>query len=406
MKYDVKEKWRRLFKSPVRAVLILVVVALLVIPVAVQADLDATATPFAWDFDRSDFRNSQVRIPWDGSWVPFMEELPFDDAQVFVDPVDPDPDVIGDEYYVCGYDPVTETGGTVWAGLMVYGLSHEDVLPPGETGQGATGFSQSRNWSLVNCDRNGDGDWTNADYNDPLDPFFIQELVDDCETPGGYCEIIGQEDRIQTCNNNVCETEIVTTLLINLDLDCVDGMDPDPLIPFDTRGNLMLCFYAEGRTPTPEQQAWSAFMWSTPLQARLGPVGGDKTVSFTPGYITAVELASFDAAPQDGGVLLTWATASEVDNLGFNIYRADSQVGELIKINPNLIPSKNLGSSTGAAYSYLDGSAVPGATYYYWLEDLDMSGASARHGPVAAQAGAAKALPGRPRPAPMPGNAF
>ncbi len=146
--------------------------------------------------------------------------------------------------------------------------------------------------------------------------------------------------------------------------------------------------------------------WSGNPQARISTVGGDKTVNFDIDSVTAVELAALDAAPQGDGVLLTWETASEIDNLGFNIYRAEAQVGELIKINPNLIPAKSLGSSMGAAYSFLDESAAPGATYYYWLQDLDMSGGSAKHGPVIAQAGAAKALPGRPRPEPVPGNAY
>ena len=142
------------------------------------------------------------------------------------------------------------------------------------------------------------------------------------------------------------------------------------------------------------------------MQARISTVGGEKTVSFAIAP-TAVELASFDAAAQGNGVLLNWETANEIDNVGFNIYRAETQSGQLIKINPYLIASQNPGSTAGAAYSFLDESAVPGATYYYWLEDMDASGASTRNGPVMARMGMAKALPGgRPRPAPMPGNAF
>ena len=147
-------------------------------------------------------------------------------------------------------------------------------------------------------------------------------------------------------------------------------------------------------------------MWAQTLQARVFAEAGDRTVSFAINTITAVELAAFDAAAQENGVLLTWETATELDNLGFNIYRADSQVGEMNKINPSLIASKDPGSTVGAAYSFLDESAVAGATYYYWLEDVDVSGAAETNGPVVAKMGAARALPGRPRPAPMPGNAF
>ena len=133
-----------------------------------------------------------------------------------------------------------------------------------------------------------------------------------------------------------------------VDLDCDGNMDADPNIPLNDSGDLMMCFYAEGRTPTPEQQAVSAYRWTTPLQARLGPVGGDKTVSFSIDVITAVELAAFDATPEANGMLLSWETASEIDNLGFNIYRAESQVGQLSKINPHMIASQNLCGAAGA----------------------------------------------------------
>ena len=116
---------------------------------------------------------------------------------------------------------------------------------------------------------------------------------------------------------------------------------------------------------------------------------------------TAVGLAAFEATAQDDGVLLAWETASEIDNVGFNVYRGESQAGQLIKLNPYLIASQNLGSAVGAAYAFLDESAATGVTYTYWLEDIDASGAATRHGPVTARRGAVRTLPGRPRPAPM-----
>jgi len=403
MEYDTKTDRRRLLGISMRVILALVLVGLLVAPIAVQAGLKAVETPYAWDFFRQTFRNSEVLIPWDGTWVPFMEGIPFD-AKLFTDLVDPDPDVVGDEFYVC---PDAPAGATPWAGLMVYGLAHEDA----DTDPGARGFFESRKWSLVSCDRDGDGSWTvndldamvDVDGND-LSPYVMRSVLDDCDSSAGYCQIVGDSDRIELCNNQGnCRTEIVTTLLINLDLDCNGAMDDDPNIPKDLKGNLMMCFYAEGRTPPPIYQT---IPWSIPLQARLGPVGGDKTISFKIQSITAVELAAFDAAAQENGVMLTWETAAEMDNLGFNIYRADSQVGEMNKINPSLIPSKDPGSTVGAAYSFLDESAVPGATYYYWLEDVDVVGAAEINGPLVAKMGAVRDLPGRGRPAPMPGNAY
>jgi hypothetical protein len=117
---------------------------------------------------------------------------------------------------------------------------------------------------------------------------------------------------------------------------------------------------------------------------------------------TAVELASFVAQAQDREVLLIWKTATELDNLGFNLYRADSADGERSQINGRLIPSEMSGNAMGATYTYLDETAAPGQTSYYWLEDVDVNGLSSMHGPAEATTAAPRSLPGRPRPLPVP----
>ena len=50
---------------------------------------------------------------------------------------------------------------------------------------------------------------------------------------------------------------------------------------------------------------------------------------------------------------VTWATASEIDNAGFNIYRSTEENGTYTKINSGLIPAK--GSPSGSAtYQFTD----------------------------------------------------
>ena len=100
------------------------------------------------------------------------------------------------------------------------------------------------------------------------------------------------------------------------------------------------------------------------------------------GSPTAVKLVRFEAAAQPGGILLTWETASEVDNLGFNLYRAESPEAEPVRLNEALIPSQGPGSPIGFSYTYPDSTPQPGITYYYWLEDVDVHGTVTRHGPV------------------------
>jgi hypothetical protein len=95
---------------------------------------------------------------------------------------------------------------------------------------------------------------------------------------------------------------------------------------------------------------------------------------------TAVELVSFEATGLKKAVLLTWETASEVDNLGFNLYRATSLDGPRTRINDELIPA----AIFPGRYEYLD-TRLPRRIYYYWLEDLDIYGRTTLHGPVSAR---------------------
>ena len=84
---------------------------------------------------------------------------------------------------------------------------------------------------------------------------------------------------------------------------------------------------------------------------------------------------------------VTVETASKKDNLGLNLYCTVYADGAgKIQLNSALIPSNAPGDMLGSSYLYLDSvNLVPGATYYYWLEDVDMSGTLTMHGPVSAR---------------------
>jgi hypothetical protein len=97
----------------------------------------------------------------------------------------------------------------------------------------------------------------------------------------------------------------------------------------------------------------------------------------------AVTLAAFEAEAQADRVLVSWETVSEIDNRGFNLYRGVSPDGWDRQLNALLIPSQAPGSPSGSAYTWEDqADLVPGTTYYYWLQDLDVTGATTLHGPV------------------------
>ena len=98
---------------------------------------------------------------------------------------------------------------------------------------------------------------------------------------------------------------------------------------------------------------------------------------------SSVDLISFAAESTDEGVQVTWATANEMDNLGFNLYRADSLIGEQIQLNDSLILTDvPPGSPFGGMYEFEDNTATGFQTYFYWLEDVEASGETTLHGPV------------------------
>ncbi len=113
---------------------------------------------------------------------------------------------------------------------------------------------------------------------------------------------------------------------------------------------------------------------------------------------TAVELLYFTAKPGEKAITLAWATSNEINNAGFNIYRATSEAGVRIKLNPQLIPAQKGGSPEGAEYLYIDSSLEQpwfkkaldrilnrSTTYYYWLEDVPLFGEANTFGPESAQ---------------------
>lgn len=100
------------------------------------------------------------------------------------------------------------------------------------------------------------------------------------------------------------------------------------------------------------------------------------------GAPTSVELVSFAATPGGSTTVLTWETASELNVLGFNLYRAPEHDPNRIKLNTTVIPVQVPGSSQGATYTYTDDDAVPDTTYLYWLESITTDGISTLYDPI------------------------
>jgi len=93
---------------------------------------------------------------------------------------------------------------------------------------------------------------------------------------------------------------------------------------------------------------------------------------------------------------LRWSTASEIDNFGYDVYRAESEEGPFERITEDPV----LGAGTTdlpSSYEYLDENIEPEQTYYYFVESISMSGVRERFTPVI------RAEPGSRRGADEPG---
>ena len=94
---------------------------------------------------------------------------------------------------------------------------------------------------------------------------------------------------------------------------------------------------------------------------------------------------------QSSKVVVEWETASELNTAGFNVFRGSQPEGINTILNTHLIPpSKD--PILGGKYQFTDVNAVPGLTYYYFIEEVDLNGGRQRFGPIEVKAGGSSKL--------------
>lgn len=91
-----------------------------------------------------------------------------------------------------------------------------------------------------------------------------------------------------------------------------------------------------------------------------------------PPFVLPVELTSFTAEPSAGMVTLRWETASEVENIGFNVLRGTEREGAYSKINGEMIPGAGT-TTEPRSYSFVDEN-ISGGLYFYQLEAIATNG--------------------------------
>jgi hypothetical protein len=100
---------------------------------------------------------------------------------------------------------------------------------------------------------------------------------------------------------------------------------------------------------------------------------------YKPDQPTTVNMSSLKVTPSDKKVKLEWQTEAEIDNVGFNVWRAEG----FQKVNESMIPAEG-SPIMGADYDFFDKWVMNGKLYYYLVEDIDNNGISTFHGPVKA----------------------
>jgi hypothetical protein len=78
---------------------------------------------------------------------------------------------------------------------------------------------------------------------------------------------------------------------------------------------------------------------------------------------------------------LRWSTASEVDNFGFDVYRALSEEGPFERLTADPIPGAGT-IDTPSQYVYVDEAIAPDTTYYYYVESISLQGIREQFTPI------------------------
>ena len=91
------------------------------------------------------------------------------------------------------------------------------------------------------------------------------------------------------------------------------------------------------------------------------------------GFAFPVKAQQEPHAPGTLQNVVRWSTASEVDNFGFDVYRAEHEEGPFTRITQQPVPGAGT-SDEPARYEYTDASIKPDTQYYYYVESISMSG--------------------------------
>ena len=151
-----------------------------------------------------------------------------------------------------------------------------------------------------------------------------------------------------------------------------------PMSPVEGSRSSLIRRYKNGvAMPGMKRESWALAATLKKLTVEALHYGHADDIG-TPGYRAGgalpVELSNFSVTrTESDNVVLTWTTASEVDNAGFNLRRSEQRNSEFTLLNPALITGAG---TTGErqTYTFTDITAKPGVEYYYQIEEVSFAG--------------------------------
>ncbi len=119
-----------------------------------------------------------------------------------------------------------------------------------------------------------------------------------------------------------------------------------------------------------------------PAPETASPAAAGERPAEAPSAVTEETAAEETAAEKKVRTnTVTWTTASELDNFGFDVYRSESPDGPFERINPEVIEGAGT-IDEPQDYRYTDATIDPRTTYYYYVESISMAGVRERFTPV------------------------
>ncbi len=127
----------------------------------------------------------------------------------------------------------------------------------------------------------------------------------------------------------------------------------------------------------------TAGLYTSTLSARIGSevVSTPDTAVQVKNNPTGVHVAEFEARPQGEGAYLQWETSSELDVIGFYVYRRSLPSGEWQLLNQDMIYAQAPGAISYAHYEWTDSPLPLGQPFEYLLETVLTNGDREPTGP-------------------------